>query len=276
MALKSALINVMINAATKTARRMVRDFGEVEQLQVSKKGPADFVSTADLRAERELKAELSRARPTYGFLMEESGEQEGSDKAARWIVDPLDGTTNFLHGIPHFAISIAAELNGEIVAGVIYDPIRDEIFWAEKGSGAYMNERRLRVSARDKMPDAVFATGIPFLGREGHDSFLATLEAVMAEVAGIRRFGSAALDLAYVAAGRYEGFWESGLSLWDIAAGIIIVREAGGFVTDYKGGYEGLPTGQIIAANDRLHDPLRKLVLRADKAAAKAAAEAAS
>ncbi len=276
MALKSALINVMVNAATKTARRMMRDFGEVEQLQVSKKGPADFVSTTDLRAQRELKAELSRARPAYGFLMEESGSHEGSDKAARWIVDPLDGMTNFLHGIPHFAISIAAELNGEVVAGVIHDPIRDETFWAEKGSGAYMNDRRLRVSARDKMPDAVFATGIPFLGREGHAPFLATLEVVMAEVAGIRRFGSAALDLAYVAAGRYEGFWESGLSFWDIAAGIIIVREAGGFVTDYHGGYENLPEGQIIAANDLLHGPFRKLIVRADKAAAKVAPEAAT
>ncbi len=276
MALKSALINVMVSAATKTARRMVRDFGEVEQLQVSKKGPADFVSTADLRAERELKAELSRARPTFGFLMEESGAQEGSDKAARWIVDPLDGTTNFLHGIPHFAISIAAELNGEVVAGVIHDPIRDETFWAEKGSGAYMNDRRLRVSARTKMTESVFATGIPFRGRDGHSAFLASLEAVMPEVAGIRRFGSAALDLAYVAAGRYEGFWESGLSFWDIAAGFIIVREAGGFVTDYKGGYDGLPEGQIIAANNQLHETLRKLVLRAEKVVAKAATKAAS
>lgn len=271
MALKSALINVMVSAATKTARHMLRDFGEVEQLQVSKKGPVDFVSTADLRAERELKAELSRARPTYGFLMEESGAVGGTDKAARWIVDPLGGTTNFLHGIPHFAISIAAELNGEVVAGVIHDPIRDETFWAEKGSGAYMNDHRLRVSAREKLPDAVLATGIPSLDKEGHGAFLATLEAVMAEVAGIRRFGSAALDLAYVAAGRYEGFWESGLSFWDIAAGIIIVREAGGFVTDYKGGHDGLPGGQIVAANDRLHGPLRKLVVKAVRTAADSA-----
>jgi myo-inositol-1(or 4)-monophosphatase len=273
MALKSALINVMTNAATKTARRMVRDFGEVEQLQVSKKGPADFVSTADLRAERDLRAELSRARPTYGFLMEESGATEGSDKNSRWIVDPLDGTTNFLHGIPHFAISIAAEHHGEVTAGVIYDPIRDETFWAEKGSGAYMNDRRLRVSARDKLPDAVFATGIPFLGRPGHKTFIATLDAIMGEVAGIRRFGSAALDMAYVAAGRYDGFWESGLSYWDIAAGIIIAREAGGFVTDYTGNYDGLIKGEIVAANDRLHTPLRKIVQKAEKAAIKAAAE---
>lgn len=265
MALRTALINVMANAATKVARRMVRDFGEVEQLQVSKKGPADFVSTADLRAERDLKAELGRARPTFGFLMEESGAVEGEDKSSRWIVDPLDGTTNFLHGIPHFAISIAVEVNGEITSGVIYDPIRDETFWAERGSGAYLNDRRLRVSAREKLPDAVFATGIPFLGRDGHAEFLASLEAVMPEVAGVRRFGSAALDMAYVAAGRYDGFWETGLSYWDIAAGLIIVREAGGFVTDFKGRSERLSEGEIVAANNKLHTPLRSLVLEAVK-----------
>lgn len=262
MALRTALINVMANAATKVARRMVRDFGEVEQLQVSKKGPADFVSTADLRAKRDLKAELKRARPKFGFLMEESGAEDGEDKSSRWIVDPLDGITNFLHGIPHFAISIAVEVHGEIISGVIYDPIRDETFWAEKGSGAYMNDRRLRVSAREKLQDAVFATGIPFLGRDGHPEFLATLQAVMPEVAGIRRFGSAALDLAFVAAGRYDGFWESGLSYWDLAAGLIIVREAGGFATDFRGGSKRLADGEIIAANDKLHAPLKDLILR--------------
>lgn len=267
MALRSALINVMANAASKVARRMVRDFGEVEQLQVSKKGPADFVSTADLRAERDLKAELKRARPKFGLLMEESGYEEGEDKTSRWIVDPLDGTTNFLHGIPHFAISIAAEVRQEIVAGVIYDPIRDETFWAEKGSGAYMNDRRLRVSARDKLPEAVFATGIPFHGRPGHSEFLSALERVMSEVAGVRRFGSAALDLAYVAAGRYEGFWETGLSYWDVAAGIIIVREAGGYVTDFQGESARLPDGEIVAANDKLHTTLRRLVAKSAKAA---------
>jgi len=272
MALKSALINVMSNAATKVSRRLVRDFGEVEQLQVSRKGPADFVSTADLRAERDLKAELKKARPAFGFLMEESGAEEGDDKTSRWIVDPLDGTTNFLHGIPHFAISIAAEVNDEIVAGVVYDPIRDETFWAERGSGAYMNEKRLRVSARSAMPDAVIATGIPFHGREGHEEFLSALEAVMTEVAGIRRFGSAALDLAYVAAGRYEGFWERGLSYWDIAAGILIVREAGGFVTDFDGKRNRLASGDILAANDKLHEPLRQLVGPAFGATAKARA----
>jgi myo-inositol-1(or 4)-monophosphatase len=260
MALRSALINVMSNAATKVARRLVRDFGEVEQLQVSRKGPADFVSTADLRAERDLKTELGKARPTFGFLMEESGAEQGKDKASRWIVDPLDGTTNFLHGIPHFAISIAAEVCDEIVAGVVYDPIRDETFWADRGSGAYMNDKRLRVSARDKLNDAVFATGIPFHGRDGHGEFLGALETVMSEVAGVRRFGSAALDLAYVAAGRYEGFWERGLSYWDVAAGIIIVREAGGFVTDFNGDRNHRPKGDIVAANDKLHDPLLRLV----------------
>ncbi|NQV20482.1 MAG: inositol monophosphatase [Rhodospirillales bacterium] len=275
MALRSALINVMANAASKVARRMVRDFGEVEQLQVSKKGPADFVSTADLRAERDLKAELKRARPKFGLLMEESGYEEGEDKTSRWIVDPLDGTTNFLHGIPHFAISIAAEVHNEIVAGVIYDPIRDETFWAEKGSGAYMNDRRLRVSARDKLPEAVFATGIPFHGRPGHSEFLSTLEHVMSEVAGVRRFGSAALDLAYVAAGRYEGFWENGLSYWDVAAGIIIVREAGGYVTDFQGESARLPDGEIVAANDKLHTTLRRLVAKSAKAAPSTRTEAA-
>ncbi len=275
MALRSALINVMANAASKVARRMVRDFGEVEQLQVSKKGPADFVSTADLRAERDLKAELKRARPKFGLLMEESGYEEGEDKTSRWIVDPLDGTTNFLHGIPHFAISIAAEVRQEIVAGVIYDPIRDETFWAEKGSGAYMNDRRLRVSARDQLPEAVFATGIPFHGRPGHGEFLSALERVMSEVAGVRRFGSAALDLAYVAAGRYEGFWENGLSYWDVAAGIIIVREAGGYVTDFQGESARLPDGEIVAANDKLHTTLRRLVAKSSKAAPTTRTEAA-
>ena len=275
MALRSALINVMANAASKVARRMVRDFGEVEQLQVSKKGPADFVSTADLRAERDLKAELKRARPKFGLLMEESGYEEGDDKTSRWIVDPLDGTTNFLHGIPHFAISIAAEVHNEIVAGVIYDPIRDETFWAEKGSGAYMNDRRLRVSARDKLPEAVFATGIPFHGRPGHSEFLSALEHVMSEVAGVRRFGSAALDLAYVAAGRYEGFWENGLSYWDVTAGIIIVREAGGYVTDFQGESARLPDGEIVAANDKLHTTLRRLVAKSAKAVPSTRTEAA-
>src|SRR5713226_7466972 len=222
MAVRSATINVMTAAALKASRGLKRDFGEVEQLQVSMKGPADFVSNADLKAEKMLRAELAKGRPGYGFLMEESGESRGSDPRHRWIVDPLDGTTNFLHGIPHFAISIALERDGEIVAGVVYDPTRDEMFWAEKGAGAYVNEHRLRVSARRGLGDAVIGTGIPFRGRGDHPPHLA------------------ALDVAYVAAGRYDGFWEFGLSPWDIAAGLLLIREAGGYVSDLTGGHDML------------------------------------
>jgi myo-inositol-1(or 4)-monophosphatase len=244
-------------AARKAARGLVRDFGEVEQLQVSKKGPADFVSAADLRAERLLRTELQKARPRYGFLLEEQGEVKGVDEHNRWVIDPLDGTTNFLHGIPHFAISIAHERDGEVIAGVIYEPIRDEMFWAEKGAGAYLNDRRLRVSGRADLAASLIATGLPFKGRATHPRYLDTLNAVMERVAGIRRFGSAALDLAYVAAGRYEGFWEFGLSRWDIAAGVLLVREAGGFVTDLAGGdADALDTGNVLAANGQLHAPL--------------------
>jgi myo-inositol-1(or 4)-monophosphatase len=260
MAVRSATINVMTAAALKASRGLKRDFGEVEQLQVSMKGPADFVSNADLKAEKLLRAELSKGRPGYGFLMEESGASPGSDARHRWIVDPLDGTTNFLHGIPHFAISIALERDGEIVAGVVYDPTRDEMFWAEKGAGAYVNEHRLRVSARRGLGDAVIGTGIPFRGRGDHPSYLASLGAVMAATAGVRRLGAAALDLAYVAAGRYDGFWEFGLAAWDVAAGILLIREAGGYVSDLAGGHDMLNSGTIIAANVHLHLPLAALV----------------
>jgi myo-inositol-1(or 4)-monophosphatase len=259
MAARSALYNVMERAARRAARGLIHDFGEVEHLQVSVKGPADFVSTADLAAERTLKAELAKARPDYGFLMEEGGATQGDGKH-RWIVDPLDGTTNFLHGIPHFAISIALERDAELVAGVIYDPMRDEMFYAEKGMGAFVNDRRLRVSARPKMADAVIATGIPFRQRGDHPYYLKLLGAVMGETAGVRRAGSASLDLAYVAAGRYDGFFEMGLSAWDIAAGVVLVREAGGYVSDLAGGRDVLASGDIVAANDRLFDPLGKLL----------------
>src|SRR5205807_8958884 len=222
----------MTSAALKAARGLVRDFGEVEQLQVSIKGPGEFVSTADLKAERTLRNELHRARPGYGLLFEEGGTAEGSDPRHRWIVDPLDGTTNFLHGIPHFAISIALERDGEIIAGVVYEPIHDEMFWAEKGIGAYLNDRRLRVSARRQLGEALIGTGIPFGGRGDHPAYLATLAGVAAATSGVRRLGAAALDLAYVAAGRYDGFWEFGLFPWDIAAGLLLVRDAGGCVSD--------------------------------------------
>ena len=255
MAVRSATINVMAGAALKASRLLVRDFGEVEQLQVSRKGPADFVTAADLKSEKTLQRELSKARPDYGFLLEEGGAIEG-DGRHRWIVDPLDGTLNFMHGLPHFAISIGLERDGEIVAGVIHDPTRHETFWAERGAGAHLNDRRLRVSERRRFDEAVIATGIPFRGRQGHESYLAQMAALTPLVAGIRRFGSAALDLAYVAAGRYDGFWESGLSTWDIAAGLLIVREAGGFVSELDGRSGMMRSGNVLAANGHLHGEL--------------------
>lgn len=259
MTRQSPLINVMERAARRAARGLLRDFGEVEHLQVSRKGPADFVSQADLKAERALREELEKARPEFGFLMEESGAAKAGDGRHRWIVDPLDGTSNFLHGVPHFAVSIAAERDGELVAGVVYEPLRDDTYWAEKGIGAYLNQRRLRVSARHKMNEALIATGIPFLGHgdeDQHKRYLAEMGAVMGQVAGIRRWGTASLDLAFVAAGRFDGFWEHGLGPWDMAAGIVLVREAGGFVTDHDGGANMLKTGSILAANDPLHPQL--------------------
>jgi myo-inositol-1(or 4)-monophosphatase len=260
MIVRSAVVNVMANAALKAARGLLRDFGEVEQLQVSIKGPGEFVSTADLKAERTLRTELTRARPSYGLLFEESGAETGSDPRHRWIVDPLDGTTNFLHGIPHFAISIAVERDGEIVAGLVYEPIRDEMYWTEKGAGAYVNDRRLRVSARRQLADALVATGMPPAAHENHAAQLAALAAVRAATAGVRQMGSAALDLAYVAAGRYDGVWEFGLSPWDLAAGILLVREAGGYVSDLAGGHGMLAKGEVLAANDHLHLPLGALL----------------
>jgi myo-inositol-1(or 4)-monophosphatase len=260
---RSALINVMAGAALKAAKGLIRDFGEVEQLQVSVKGPGEFVTNADLKAEKILRAELAKARPGYGFLLEEGGAVRGSDEHHRWIIDPLDGTTNFLHGIPQWAISIALERDGEIVAGLVYEPLRDEAFWAEKGVGAYVNDRRLRVSARRQLGDAVIGTGIPFRERGDHPVYLKTLAAVMAATSGVRRPGSAALDLAYVAAGRFEGFWEFALQPWDIAAGILLVREAGGYVTDVEGGHDVLKSGNVLAANDQLHAPLAKLLKEA-------------
>ena len=263
MAVRSALINVMAGAALKAARGLIRDFGEVEQLQVSIKGPGEFVTSADLKAEKTLRNELAKGRAGYGFLMEETGSAEGSDKHHRWIVDPLDGTTNFLHGIPHWAISIALARDDEIIAGLVYEPLRDEVFWAEKGAGAFVNDRRLRVSARRTLGDAVIGTGIPFRERGEHASYLRTLGAVMAATSGVRRLGSAALDLAYVAAGRLDGFWEFGLQQWDIAAGVLLVREAGGYVSDIAGGHAMLATGDVLAANDHLHLPLARLLKQA-------------
>jgi myo-inositol-1(or 4)-monophosphatase len=255
----------MANAALKAARGLIRDFGEVEQLQVSVKGPGEFVSAADLKAERVLRTELAKARPGYGFLMEESGATAGTDAHHRWIVDPLDGTTNFLHGIPHFSISIALERDQEIIAGLIYEPVRDEMFWAEKGAGAFLNDRRLRVSARRQLAEALIGTGIPFVGRGDHQSYLLTLGAVMAATSGVRRLGVASLDLAYVAAGRLDGYWEFNLQPWDLAAGLILVREAGGYVSDAAAGAGMLASGDVIAANDFLHQPLVQLLKSALK-----------
>jgi len=253
---KSALIYVMEKAARKAARGLLRDFGEVEQLQVSKKGPANFVTTADLRTERLLVESLREARPDFGFLLEEGADIAPRDGRSRWIIDPLDGTTNFLHGIPHFAVSIALEQDQELIAGLILEPLRDELFWAERGVGAFLNSRRLRVSARGRLNQAVIATGIPHLGRPASTRWRAELDRLMPRVAGIRRFGTASLDLAYVAAGRYEAFWEHGLSAWDVAAGIVLVQEAGGLVSDLDDRQTMLMTGDIVAANDQLHRPL--------------------
>jgi myo-inositol-1(or 4)-monophosphatase len=256
----SALMNVMLAAARKAARSLARDFGEVEQLQVSLKGPANFVTAADHRAEEILHAELARARPGYGFLLEERGEIEGADRTHRFIADPLDGTTNFLHGIPHFAISIALEREGEVVAGLILNPATHEIFTAEKGKGAFLNDRRIRVAARSELADALIGTGIPHSGRPAHDHYLAELRAVMAASAGVRRLGAAALDLAWTAAGRFDGFWERNLRPWDLAAGIVILREAGGFVSDAEGKEAVLAQGSIVAGNEAIQRKLLKLL----------------
>lgn len=260
MATRSAVINVMVGAADAAARGLKRDFGEVEQLQVSMKGPADFVSTADHKAEAAVRRHLVKARPGYGLLLEEGGEVAGSDPHHRWIVDPLDGTSNFLHGLPHFAISIALESDGELTAAVVLDPIKGELFWAEKGAGAFLNDRRMRVSARRRLAEALLATGAPFRGHGDRALFLAELDRAMSATAGVRRSGAASLDLAYVAAGRYEGFWERHLSPWDTAAGVLLVREAGGYLSEIEGGPWRLDSPSILVANDKLHREIVRLL----------------
>ncbi|MCX7385013.1 MAG: inositol monophosphatase family protein [Alphaproteobacteria bacterium] len=254
----SAHMTVMQNAAQRASKRLLRDFAEVEQLQVSVKGPGDFVSQADMRAEQSIREDLYKARPGYGFLMEESGASGSENWTWRWVVDPLDGTSNFLHGIPHWAISIGLERrqeNGDVetMAGCIYAPAVDEMFWAEKGIGGFLNDRRLRVSGRRDLKEAMFATGIPFaaVAPRNRLAFARTLATLMPQVAGIRRFGAAALDLAWVAAGRYEGFWELGLKPWDYCAGVLIAREAGGFATDPDGGE--VRDGNVVVANPHMH-----------------------
>jgi len=258
--LHSALLNVMIAAARKAARALKRDFGEIEKLQVSLKGPANFVSAADRRAEETLYAELNRARPGYGFLGEEGGQRDGADKTHRWIVDPLDGTTNFLHGIPQFAVSIALEREGTMIAGLVYNPASEDMFIAERGKGAFLNEQRIRVAARKRLADAVVACGLPHHGRPGIPLAHKETAAVQEQVAGLRRFGAAALDLAWVAAGRLDAYWERAIKPWDMAAGLLLVREAGGFVTDCDGGDDMFAKGDIAAGNEAIHrDLLRTL-----------------
>jgi myo-inositol-1(or 4)-monophosphatase len=255
----------MEKAARKAGGKLRRDFGEVEHLQVSRKGPSDFVSKADQIAERTLWDELKVARPGWGFLMEEGGEISGEDGMPRFVIDPLDGTSNFLHGIPHFAISIAAQEPtldgkgwGEVTAAVVYQPITDETFWAEKSRGAWLHDGRLRVSSRSRMSDALVATGMPYQGHGNFAEWTRIYGALGPQVAGIRRFGAASLDLAWVAAGRYDGFWESDLAPWDTAAGCLLVREAGGFVTDFRGRSQPVCDTQVLAANDSLHSKLHK------------------
>lgn len=273
MAAISGLIRVMERAARKAGTRLRRDFGEVEHLQVSRKGPSDFVSKADQQAERTIYDELRTARPDWGFVLEEGGTIEGDPTKPRWIVDPLDGTTNFLHGIPHFAISIAAQEPladgsgwGDVIAGIVYQPITDESFWAEKARGAWLQDRRLRVSARRQMDEALIGTGIPFANRGDAGQWTRIYAELGPRIAGIRRNGSAALDLAWVAAGRFDGFWETDLAPWDTAAGCLLVREAGGFVTDFRGRSPAIATETVLAANEPMHPKLLKLIAGVNKA----------
>jgi myo-inositol-1(or 4)-monophosphatase len=256
----SANLTLMIKAARKAGRSLVKDFREVENLQVSSKGPGDFVSRADREAERILREELMTARPNYGWLGEETGEADGIDPTRRWIVDPLDGTTNFLHGLPHWAVSVALEHKGEIVAGVVLDAAKDELFYAEKGLGAFVNDRRLRVSGRSRMIESIFATGVPFGGRPTLPATLQDLARLMPVCAGVRRWGAAALDLAYVAAGRFDGFWERGLHPWDVAAGLLLVRESGGFVASIRDGENPVESGAILAGNAALFEGFAAII----------------
>lgn len=256
----SANLNVMMKTARRAGRALLKDFGEVENLQVSAKGPGDFVSRADRNAEAMIREALLEARPTYGFLGEEGTEIEGEDPTRRWIVDPLDGTTNYLHGMPHWAVSIALEHKGQVVAGVIYDPVKDELFFAEKGEGAWMNERRLRVSGRNRMIESCFATGLPFGGRSDLPATLSDLGRLLPVCAGVRRWGAAALDLAYVAAGRFDGFWERRLQEWDMAAGLLIVREAGGIVEPLNPDGDIMADGAVICAAEPIFDQFAKAV----------------
>ena len=256
----SANLNVMMLAARKAGRSLSKDFREVENLQVSSKGAGDFVTRADIAAEEIIREALMESRPNYGWVGEESEPVEGKDPTRRWIVDPLDGTTNFLHGMPHWAVSIALEHKGEIVAAVVYDPTKDEMFMAEKGQGARLNEARLRVSDRARLSECVFATGLPFAGRGDLPATLQDLARLLPATAGVRRWGAASLDLGYVAAGRFDGFWERGLNIWDIAAGTLIAREAGALLESVDPNGNSLEDGSVIAANGEIFDQFAKIV----------------
>jgi myo-inositol-1(or 4)-monophosphatase len=256
---RSANLEIMIRAARAAARHLTRDFGEVEHLQVSIKGPGDFVSAADRRAEQVIRDELRRYRPDFGMLLEESGEEPGRAKS-RWIVDPLDGTTNFLHAVPHWSISIALEQHGDVTAAVVYDPVKNELFAAEKGNGAYLNERRLRVSRRNDMRLALIGCGLPVQDWKGRKTFPRQMERVADECGGLRRLGTCSLDLAYVAAGRQDGFWEFGAKPWDIAGGILLVREAGGRVGRLEGDDDLLAEGTLVAGNPEIYLRLRAIL----------------
>lgn len=258
--LYSATINVMVKAARRAGRSLKRDLGEIEHLQVSLKGPANFVSLADKRAEEILYQDLAKARPGYGFIGEEGGTREGSDKSHTWIVDPLDGTTNFLHGIPQFAISIGLAREGTVIAGVIYNPANDELYIAERGKGAFLNDQRLRVAGRRQLNECVVACGLPHIGRGDHEEFRREMIAIQDRVAGLRRFGAASLDLAFVAAGRLDGYWERNLQSWDIAAGMLMVREAGGTVSGVLGNDDPLLTGHVVCGNEFVHGELIKIL----------------
>lgn len=260
MAQASANLNIMIKAARIAGRKLLRDFGEVENLQVSMKSAGDFVSRADMKAEEVIREELTDARPNYGWLGEESEEVKGADPTRRWIVDPLDGTTNFLHGLPHWAVSIGLEHKGDVVSAVVFDPVKDEMFTAEKGGGCWLNDSRLRVSGRRRMIEMIFATGLPFAGKGDLPETLKELARILPASAGIRRFGAASLDMAYVAAGRYDGFWERGLKPWDLAAGLCLVKEAGGFIDTITPGEKPLETGEIIAGNEVAFEAFAKAI----------------
>ena len=249
-------LNVMIKASEKASKILIRDFGEIEKLQVSRKGPKDFVTNSDLKTEKIIIEELKKARPNFSIISEEDGSELNNDKDNTWIIDPIDGTTNFMHGNPNFAISIAAEINGKLEAAIIYSPITDEMFTAERGKGSFLNDKRIRIATRKKLSDTILVTGIPHLGRGDKELFIKEMNKIIPEVAGIRRSGSAALDLAWIAAGRYDIFWERGLEIWDIAAGVLLVREAGGFAKGLDGSEKNLWEGNVIAGNDDIINAL--------------------